>query len=781
MAKRLELSFALLLMFISWGSAQALDCTNWQASHPEWFYCQDFEQGDGGLGQFQIARSNGVRCNSAGESSSCAYSNIIRDNYGIPPYPDLTTYPAKTQTFFIKYSVKVPENFFTGPGSHGYYLHGPGGAAVIDPFPAYGALNVLEWDEYTRLRLRGSSYSRTTTSFEGFVPKRRGEWHSYQVMLVPSNQNPAVGRLKVWIDGELAHFTKTDTLPSYSDFTISNYWHSNEYIQKDTLDNLFESFTAPPHPAFEVMFDNVVFSNKFVEDSKNTYSIERIKYNTFTPGAFKINFDTTQSAIGKIEWGETQSYGNQAQDASVNYFHSLSVTGLQANKQYYFKISATDSTNRVVSQLGTFTTTAGNTLPQFNFAAWKGEVFQNTALSGDPLFIKNFNDLSYVSWSPQDSDDLVRTDLSMAVRYSRTQNFAEGDYTVRAGAWDGIRVYVDGQSRINSPGATGGYMPRRDFNIHLSAGNHSFTVEHIIDRKPCPDWECTQSKQLNFAILPADTVAPKLISHAIYNLPESAHPTQPYFSGKCDEDCKVLIDYGLSASYGNQLNATAGDGNGTAISPLPSATFPSLTSGLTYHYRLTLTDNAGNQRVYPDQTFKVGDTIPPEQIRDLRLTRTSGTAVRLNFTAPGNQGRYGQAASYDLRYSTSPLTVYTWASATPISSVAAPHVSGTAETVNLSGFASGQTYYFGIKAVDPAGNVNLLSNIVADPPASEILDMDGDGFGVGSALGSDCDDFDNLKHSVSQSYTSGPCVGEAANGGPGDISSPNAPSNLSVQ
>ncbi|MEK7518988.1 MAG: Ig-like domain repeat protein, partial [Patescibacteria group bacterium] len=762
-----------------------LDCTNWKTLHPDWFYCQDFENGDGGLGNFEIARSNGVRCNSAGQNSSCAYSNIVRDNYGIPPYPDVTSYPAKTQTFFVKYSVKVPENFFTGPGSHGYYLHGTGGAAVIDPWPGYGAMNNIEWDEYTRLLLRGSGYQRTSTSFEGFVPKQRGQWHTYQIMIVPSQQDPSVGRMKVWIDGELANDTKTDTLPSYSDFTISNYWHSNEYITKDTLNNLFESYTAPLHPAFEILFDNLVLSNKFIEDATNTFTLERVKYNTFSAGSFKVNFDTTLPATGKVEWGQTTSYGSQAQESSAAYVHSLTLTNLQPSTQYSLRLSATDANNRTTETLTTFTTTVGNVMPQFSFSGWQGEVYQNKTFVGNPVFAKNFNDLSYVSWSGQDSDDLIRTDLSMAVRYTKTQTFTAGDYTVRAAAWDGIRVFVDGQSKVDAPGATGGYMRRRDFNINLSAGNHTFIVEHIMDRKPCPDWECKQRKQLNFAIVPVDTTAPKIISQAIYNLPEASTPTRPYFSGKCDEDCKATIDFGLTAAYGSQLDATAGDGQGTAITTLPAALFPILSLGQTYHYRVTVSDNAGNQRAYPDQTFVVGDTIPPQQIITLRLTRTNSTTLRLTFTAPGNSGRYGQAASYDVRYSTSPLTIYTWPSATKVASLPAPQTGETAEGINVPSMPSGQTYYFGITATDAAGNTSLLSNIASNPQGAEVIDMDGDGYGVGSTLGSDCNDYNISKHAVNRDDTSGYCVGSvvastptSTNGGSTSTNGGSTPTNV---
>jgi hypothetical protein len=372
---RINTTLLALMFLLAAGSVFAIDCSN-----PDYILCDDFEASGthpSGLPDFRVYASYGVRHNNAGRDSPGAFSNVIMDNSAIPPYPEVP-FSSQSRTIFVKYDVKVPENFFTGRGGHGYYVRNPSlpGSVTIDPQPEGGALSDFEWDEYTRTILRGSGYQRLSTPFEGAVPKNRGEWHSYQLMIVPSNRDSTAGRLKLWIDGELVLFTKTDTIPQYNQFWISNYWHSLIYVPQDNpcCDNLHEDYTAPLHPTFELFLDNLVVSPEFIEDSDNVFQIERIKYNSFSSGAFRINFDTTLSARAKIEWGESPSYGNQVENTSYDYFHSLGLSELQANRTYYLRITATDAQSRNAYYTTNFTTASDNIVPIFDFQDWKGEV-----------------------------------------------------------------------------------------------------------------------------------------------------------------------------------------------------------------------------------------------------------------------------------------------------------------------------------------------------------------------------------------------------------------------
>ena len=81
-------------------------------------------------------------------------------------------------------------------------------------------------------------------------------------------------------------------------------------------------------------------------------------------------------------------------------------------------------------------------------------------------------------------------------------------------------------------------------------------------------------------------------------------------------------------------------------------------------------------------------------------------------TAPGDDGNTGTASSYDIRYSTSTITLGNWGSATPATGEPTPASAGTTQTFTLSGLQGSRTYYVAIRTTDNSGNVSGLSNVV---------------------------------------------------------------------
>lgn len=94
------------------------------------------------------------------------------------------------------------------------------------------------------------------------------------------------------------------------------------------------------------------------------------------------------------------------------------------------------------------------------------------------------------------------------------------------------------------------------------------------------------------------------------------------------------------------------------------------------------------------------------------LTASAGRyMVKLGWTAPGEDGAFGTATSYDARVITgSSLTEANWASATSVS-VPTPSVAGTSECAIVSPLNGCTQYSFGIKTRDAAGNWSALSNV----------------------------------------------------------------------
>jgi hypothetical protein len=87
-------------------------------------------------------------------------------------------------------------------------------------------------------------------------------------------------------------------------------------------------------------------------------------------------------------------------------------------------------------------------------------------------------------------------------------------------------------------------------------------------------------------------------------------------------------------------------------------------------------------------------------------------SVVLNWTAPGDDGSVGTAASYEIRMANSPITSSTWSSASVVPGAPAPQPAGTRQRAVVRGLSRGTTYYFALKATDEASNQSALSNVV---------------------------------------------------------------------
>lgn len=104
------------------------------------------------------------------------------------------------------------------------------------------------------------------------------------------------------------------------------------------------------------------------------------------------------------------------------------------------------------------------------------------------------------------------------------------------------------------------------------------------------------------------------------------------------------------------------------------------------------------------------DIIAPEAISDLHGIDRTESSVDLSWTAPGDDANTGTAASYDIRYSLTPVTNETeWENAKSVSGPA-PQTAGNLEYFTVGGLANGTGYYFYIKTIDDNSNISVISN-----------------------------------------------------------------------
>ncbi len=139
-----------------------------------------------------------------------------------------------------------------------------------------------------------------------------------------------------------------------------------------------------------------------------------------------------------------------------------------------------------------------------------------------------------------------------------------------------------------------------------------------------------------------------------------------------------------------------------------------LAPNTTYWFAIKAGDESGNwaliSNVISKATGAAPDTIRPAAAAIAVGALTDSTAT-LTWTAVGDDSLAGTATSYQVRYSTAPITVANFGSATVVANPPAPAAAGTAQSVVVRGLGRQVTYYFALRTVDEAGNTSALSNV----------------------------------------------------------------------
>lgn len=169
----------------------------------------------------------------------------------------------------------------------------------------------------------------------------------------------------------------------------------------------------------------------------------------------------------------------------------------------------------------------------------------------------------------------------------------------------------------------------------------------------------------------------------------------------------------------NFASATRFLGTPTPAAPgsSQSAVVNGLTPNTTYYFAIKTADDVPNwsliSNVVSKATLAAPDTIRPVAIANVSVTSVTDSTALLSWTATGDDSLTGTASSYDIRYSTSPITAANFASATQATNEPAPTAAGTTQTFSVRGLNRQITYYFAMKASDDAGNPSAMSNVAS--------------------------------------------------------------------
>jgi chitodextrinase len=166
----------------------------------------------------------------------------------------------------------------------------------------------------------------------------------------------------------------------------------------------------------------------------------------------------------------------------------------------------------------------------------------------------------------------------------------------------------------------------------------------------------------------------------------------------------------------NYSSATQVTGEPTPGAPGTSQgqTVTGLQPATTYWFAIKTADDAGNwsliSNVVSKATSAAADGIRPAPA-SLAVSAVTDTNATLAWTAVGDDSLTGTATSYAVRYSTAPITLANFASATAVTGVPVPAAPGTAQTVVVHSLSRQVTYYFALRTADAAGNLSALSNV----------------------------------------------------------------------
>lgn len=117
------------------------------------------------------------------------------------------------------------------------------------------------------------------------------------------------------------------------------------------------------------------------------------------------------------------------------------------------------------------------------------------------------------------------------------------------------------------------------------------------------------------------------------------------------------------------------------------------------------------------------DSIAPSDPGKVRPTHYSSHALRVQFPAAGDDGAAGSASYYDVRVSTSPISLGNFNAATKVATKITPAPAGSFIETVVSGLSPNRTYYVGVRAMDEVGNPSAGIGVSPIPMTTRNLPM----------------------------------------------------------
>ncbi|MFN7965913.1 MAG: lamin tail domain-containing protein [Acidobacteriota bacterium] len=441
-----------------------------------------------------------------------------------------------------------------------------------------------------------------------------------------------------------------------------------------------------------------------------------------------ITWTTDEAASSVVDYGTSASYGNTANAAGFVQSHTVLLSPLTPTTSYHYRVSSTDQ--------------SGNGPTQSSDDLFSTATAAPPAIVAGPLVADITGTGATIRWT---TDEIA----SSEVQYGTTSSYGVsasvgGLATLHTVPLSGLTPDTTYHYRTVSTDGCG-HGPTYSIDLTFTTGPASIDLS---------GWALKQYTSAQSFTLPLGTTIPaggylvvvRDSTRAAFTTTFPAMPAETVYldsneNGSCGtQGCFPQINGDETFELYDASNVLV-DGPTIAMSPThralqrvapgspagsvaswnsvdESAANPGAGAGAQSGagVRINEFSDAANfaqefVEIYYDPGNAPPDSIPPATVTDLIAQPSSATAIRLSWTAVGDDGTTGTAASYDIRQSNTRIRSESdFAAATPLSGEPTPRVSGSSEQFTASGLSNNTTYYFALKVRDEAANSSGLSN-----------------------------------------------------------------------
>ncbi len=439
----------------------------------------------------------------------------------------------------------------------------------------------------------------------------------------------------------------------------------------------------------------------------------------------EISWTTDEGATSFVEYGLTDSYGTTVSVTGYTQNHLVTLSGLTPSMEYHFRVYSTDTSSNgpTYSSDDTFTTTAA-TAP---------------VITSGPAVVSVSGTTAKIEWQ---TDELA----SSEVEYGVTETY-------------GSSVSGTGSTKAHSVTLTG-LTPETTYHYSVlstdlcSNGPTCSSDATFTTGSPALDLSGWTIKQYNAAFtytFPAESTIPQNgylvlardVTEAEFRAAWPSMPAEAVFvnsnpTGSCADGCMPLINGaetfelydsssalidgitiamasgnayqrknpgdapGSTSSWTTVAQGSANPGSGAGTLSGAGVVINEMADAATFTYEFI--------ELFYDGGSSIPDTTAPERITNLKATPASTTSIKLEWTAPGDDGMTGTATSYEIRMSMNPIrNEAEFAAATSVTPPS-PVAGGTSQSFTVSSLSPDTVYFFAMKTSDEVPNTSAMSN-----------------------------------------------------------------------